>query len=88
VIAGGRVERSVLSPLVTIKRHALVQDSVLLEGVVVGEGAHIRNAIIDKQVSIPDGEKIGYDLELDRSRFAVTKSGIVIVAKKTAIRPE
>ncbi len=84
-IEGGRVERSVLSPVVTVGRGALIQDSVIMEGVVVGQGAQIRNAIIDKHVVIPAGEKIGYDLELDRERFAVTASGIVIVAKKTAI---
>ncbi|MBF0331887.1 MAG: glucose-1-phosphate adenylyltransferase [Candidatus Omnitrophica bacterium] len=85
IIAGGRVERSVLSAQVSIRKGALVQDSVVMEGVVVGEGALIKNAIIDKQVAIPAGEKIGYDLDLDRTRFAVTASGIVIVAKKTAI---
>ncbi|MEI6437752.1 MAG: glucose-1-phosphate adenylyltransferase [Candidatus Omnitrophota bacterium] len=85
VIEGGRVERSVLSSQVTLRRDSLVQDSVIMESVVVGEGAQIKNAIIDKQVHVPPGEKIGYDLELDRKRFAVTASGIVIVAKKTAI---
>lgn len=85
VIEGGRVERSVLSPLVTVKKHALVQDSVIMEGVVIGESSRIRNAIIDKQVNIPDGEKIGFDLEVDKKRFAVTTSGIVIVAKRTSI---
>ncbi|MFH0754878.1 MAG: glucose-1-phosphate adenylyltransferase [Candidatus Omnitrophota bacterium] len=85
VIEGGRVQRSVLSAQVSIRKGAMVQDSVVMEGVVVGEGAHIKNAIIDKQVVIPAGERIGYDLELDRTRFAVTASGIVIVAKKTAI---
>ncbi|MBF0386329.1 MAG: glucose-1-phosphate adenylyltransferase [Candidatus Omnitrophica bacterium] len=85
VIEGGRVERSILSSQVTLRRDSLVQDSVIMESVVVGEGAQIRNAIIDKQVHVPPGEKIGYDLELDRKRFAVTASGIVIVAKRTSI---
>ncbi len=85
IIEGGRVERSVLSPLVTVRRNASVKDSVIMEGSLIGSGARIKNAIIDKQVIIPDGEKIGYDLDLDRTRFAVTTSGIVIVAKKTAI---
>ncbi len=85
VIEGGRVERAVLSAQVSVRKGALVQDSVLMDGVVVGEGTQIKNAIVDKQVAIPAGEKIGYDLELDRTRFDVTASGIVIVAKKTAI---
>ncbi|MBF0594463.1 MAG: glucose-1-phosphate adenylyltransferase [Candidatus Omnitrophica bacterium] len=85
VIEGARVERSVLSSQVVAKRNSVIQDSVIMESVVIGEGAQIKNAIIDKQVKVPPGEKIGYDLELDRKRFAVTASGIVIVAKRTAI---
>ncbi|MBF0619107.1 MAG: glucose-1-phosphate adenylyltransferase [Candidatus Omnitrophica bacterium] len=85
LIEGGRVERSVLSPMVVVHKHTHIQDSVIMENVTIGEGAQIRNAIIDKQVVVPAGEKIGYDLELDRKRFAVTASGIVIVAKKTSI---
>ncbi|NLE64994.1 MAG: glucose-1-phosphate adenylyltransferase, partial [Elusimicrobia bacterium] len=88
IIEGGRVERSVLSPQVMVKRGAEVLDSVIMDGGVIGEGAKIKGAIIDKQVVIPPGEMIGYDLDKDRQRFAVTKSGIVIVPKKTAISVE
>jgi len=85
LIDGGRVERSVLSPMVIVGSQALVQDSVIMENVTIGARAQIKNAIIDKQVTVPEGEKIGYDLELDRKRFSVTASGIVIVAKRTPI---
>ncbi len=86
IIDGGRVERSVLSPMVIVHKDACVSDSVILESVTIGEGAKIKNAIIDKQVVVPAGERIGYDLESDRKRFAVTASGIVIVAKRTPIQ--
>jgi glucose-1-phosphate adenylyltransferase len=36
---------------------------------------------VDKNVSIPDGEVIGYDLERDRKRFFVTESGLVVIPK-------
>jgi len=39
----------------------------------------IRRAILDENVTIPDGECIGYDLEHDRNHYHVTDSGIVIV---------
>ncbi len=85
VIRGGKVIRSVLSSAVRVEPQAVVTDSILMEGVTVGEGAQIQNAIIDKQVVIPPNAKVGFDLELDRKRFAVTTSGIVMVAKRATI---
>jgi len=87
IIKGAKIEKSVLSSNVKLEAQSSVSHSVIMESVVVGKKAQIKNAIIDKQVVIPAGEKIGYDLELDRKRFAVTTSGIVIVAKKMAVSP-
>ncbi len=86
VIKAAEVIRSVLSSNVYIEHKATIADSVVMEGVIVGPHAKIKNAIIDKQVIIPAHSQIGYDLELDRKRFAVTTSGIVIVAKKAAVK--
>ena len=85
VITGGHIERSILSTNVRIYHEASIADSILMEGVIVGEHSKIKNAIIDKEVNIPPRSVIGYDLELDKKRFAVTTSGVVIVPKKTAI---
>ncbi len=52
-----------------------------MDYVEVGRHARIRRAIIDKNVYIPEGETIGYDLERDRKRFFVTDSGLVVIAK-------
>jgi glucose-1-phosphate adenylyltransferase len=81
IIAGGRVQNSVLSPNVIVKDYADVRESVLMENVVIGDHARIRRAIIDKDVTIPAKSKIGYDLEADRQRFTVTESGIVTISK-------
>ncbi|MDA1016293.1 MAG: glucose-1-phosphate adenylyltransferase [Planctomycetota bacterium] len=82
IISGGRVERSVLSPNVRVHSWANVQDSILFEGVEIMRHAKVRNAIIDKEVVVPEGMEIGYDLELDRQRgFTVTPSGLVAIAK-------
>jgi len=52
----------------------------------VSRHARIKRAIIDKDVTIPQGTVIGYDLDEDRKRFVVTDSGIVVVAKRTEIK--
>lgn len=84
-IKGGMVVNSILSPNVKIYDKAEVRNSVIMEGVVVGKGARVRNAIIDKEVTILPGSSVGYDPELDKKRFVLTTSGIVIVAKKSSV---
>ncbi len=79
IVSGGRVERSILSYRVRVDEHAAVEDSILHAGVVVGPRARVRRAIVDKWTSIPPGEEIGFDLELDRRRFTVSPGGIVVV---------
>jgi glucose-1-phosphate adenylyltransferase len=81
IISGGSVKRSVLSPKVVVHSYAEIEDSILMEGVDVGRYAKIRGTIIDKEVHIPPGMKIGYDLDEDTKRFTVTGSGIVVVPK-------
>jgi len=85
VIDGGLVERSILSSNVKIHDKAHIKNSIIMEGVTIGAGARIRNAIIDKEVIIPSKSSIGYDLKLDKKRFVLTASGIVIVAKKSSV---
>jgi glucose-1-phosphate adenylyltransferase len=86
VVSGGRVQRSILSPNVRINSFSEVYDSILMESVHVGRHAKIKRAIIDKDVSIPQGMVIGFNLEEDKKRFFVSESGIVVVAKGTAFK--
>ncbi len=79
ILAGGKVQKSVLAPDVRVDQYADVQESVIMENVEIGAGSRIRRAIIDKGVILPPDTVIGYDLESDRSRYAVTEDGIVVV---------
>ncbi|MEI9475657.1 MAG: glucose-1-phosphate adenylyltransferase [Deltaproteobacteria bacterium] len=81
IISGGSVKRSIFSPRVRVHSYVDIEDAILLDGVDVGRHAKIRRAIIDKEVQIPEGMKIGYNLEEDAKRFTVNHSGIVVVPK-------
>ena len=75
------MNRCVLSPRVRVNSFAQVEESILFEGVNVGRHAMIKRAIIDKNVEIPQGLRIGYDPEEDRKRFFVSPMGLVVVPK-------
>lgn len=81
VVSGGTVRRSVLSPGVRVHSYSDISGCVLLNGVSVGRHAQLRNAIVDKHVRIPEGAKIGVDLERDRERFTVSDGGVVVIGK-------
>ncbi len=81
IISGSRVERSVLSPEVTVHTGAQVAESILMDGVDVGRRSIIRRAIICPQVRIPADVQIGVNPEQDRSRFIVTPGGVTVVPR-------
>jgi glucose-1-phosphate adenylyltransferase len=87
VISGGIAERSILSPCVTLDAGAQVQDSVIMDNTHIGAGAIVRRAIIDKNVVVPPGARIGVDPEHDRARFTVTDSGVTVLGKNELIKP-
>lgn len=82
IISGGHVRRSILSPNVRVNSYAVVESSILFDGVNVGRHCHIRRAIIDKDVQIPAGTTIGLNPEHDRQRgFTISEQGVVVIAK-------
>ncbi len=82
VISGGIVQDSVIGPEVFIDSGAAVINSLVMDRVYVGKNCKINMAIIDKDVVIPDGTTIGYDLEDDKRRFFVDKESNIIVIQK------
>jgi glucose-1-phosphate adenylyltransferase len=85
VISGATARRSVLSPGVRLHSYAMVEDSVLMDGVDVGRDAVVRRAILDKNVSVAPGAQIGVDPEADRERFVVSAGGVVVVGKGAVV---
>ncbi|HQF26185.1 MAG TPA: hypothetical protein PL065_22155, partial [Polyangiaceae bacterium] len=77
ILSGCLVRNSILSPGTYIHSYSLIENSILLGGSIsggrvtettVGRGCRIRNAIIDKNVSLSAGLTIGYDRSQDEAR--------------------
>ena len=81
VVSGGTVRRSILSPGVHVHSQALVEGSVVMHDADIGRGAIVRNAILDKNVRIAPGARVGVDPEADKARFPVSPNGIVVIKK-------
>jgi len=81
VVSGGIVRHSILFSQVQVDENAVVEDSILFDGVHIGAGVHLKCCIVDKNVQIPPGERIGFDHTADAARFAISESGITVIPK-------
>jgi glucose-1-phosphate adenylyltransferase len=79
IISGSNINRSVLFSNVRVHSFSSIEDSVILPQVEIGRNVKLKRVVIDKGAVIPDGMKIGFDLELDRKRFHVSEKGITLV---------
>ncbi len=79
IISGATVRRSLLFSNVYIESHSLVEDSVILPDVAIGQRCRVRKAVIDKGCVIPNDTVIGEDRHQDMQRFYVTGEGVTLV---------
>jgi len=80
IVSGSRIHGSILCPNVRVHSFCTIEDSILMPGVQVGRHAKIRKAIIDRDVDIPRGATIGFNLDEDKRRHTVSENGVVVVA--------
>lgn len=86
IVSGATVTGSVLSPGVRLHSWSSVSDSILLDHVTVNRHAQIHRAILDKNVVVEEGARVGIDRQSDLARgYIVTESGITIVSKGTVV---
>ncbi len=81
IVSGGLVERSIIGFNVRVNSYSYVTDSIIFDNCNIGRHARIRRTIIDKNVDIPENAEIGFDSEIDKKRFKVSDTGIVVIPK-------
>ena len=79
LISGSTINSSVLFSNVRVHSYCEIDGAVLLPNVVINRHVKLKNVVIDKGVNIPEGFKIGFDLEEDMKRFYVSEKGTVLV---------
>ena len=80
IISGGKVRNSILSPDVRVNSFCEISNSIIYSHCDIGRRSRIRNAIIDRDMHLPEQTIIGYDPEEDCRRYHVSEDGIVVVA--------
>lgn len=79
IVSGAKIRESILFSGVRVEESTNISASLLLPDVVVGKDCVIQNAIIEEGCHVPNGTRIGLDLQYDNKRFHMTAKGIVVV---------
>ena len=86
IVSGSLVRESVLSPGVRVDSWATVERSVVMDSTHIGRRAVVKDAILDKNVVVPEGVSVGVDKEHDRARgFVVSATGVTVVGKSQLV---
>lgn len=79
IISGSTVRHSLLFSSVRVESYSLIEDSLILPEVEIGQHCEIRHAIIEKGCVIPDNTRIGVDPQEDAKKYYITRKGVVLV---------
>ena len=81
IISGSLVNRSLLFTGVHVHSYGELDGVVAMPKVTIGRNARLKNVVIDRGVTIPDGLVVGEDPREDGRRFRRTDNGIVLITK-------
>lgn len=82
VIQDAHVSRAIVGHECQIDSGATLEDCILLGRVHIGRGAALRRTIIDKDVSISPGSRIGFSPDADRARgFTISAGNVTVVPR-------
>ena len=82
VVSGASIWRSLLFSNVRVNSYAHVELTVVLPNASIGRSARLRNVIVDRGVTIPEGLIVGEDPYLDAKRFRRSEGGICLITQQ------
>ena len=88
IVSGASLRRSLLFTGVHLHSYAQVEGAVILPYADIGQRARLRNVIVEREVRIPPGLTVGFDPELDESRFRRTANGVCLITRRMIERLE
>ena len=81
IVSGSEVRRSLLFTGVRCHSFSQLESVVALPHTIVGRNVRLKNVVIDRGVTIPEGLVVGEDPELDGRRFRRTGKGVCLVTQ-------
>ena len=81
IVSGASLKRSLLFTGVRINSFSSVENAVILPYANVARSASLKNVVIDRGVTIPEGLVVGEDPELDAKRFRRSPKGICLITQ-------
>ena len=88
IISGAYVKQSLLFSKCRLNSFSLVEDSLLLPGVEIGQYARLNKVVIDRGCHIPAGLVVGEDPEDDARRFYRSENGVTVITRDMLERLE
>lgn len=81
IVSGASLRQSLLFTGVHVNSFSHVENAVILPYVNVGRSVTLRNVVVDRGVTIPEGLVVGENPELDAQRFRRTEKGICLITQ-------
>lgn len=82
IISVAQVSNSVLFSKVRVYPHAVIDQSVILPEVEIGENARLSRVVVDRGCKIPADCVIGFNPDEDAARFYRSEGGVVLVTRE------
>ncbi|MCG6902324.1 MAG: glucose-1-phosphate adenylyltransferase [Rhodobacter sp.] len=82
IISGTEVRNSLLFTGVHSNSYSVLDHAVILPYVRIERSARLKNVVIDRGVTIPQGLVVGEDPDEDKKWFRVTDNGVTLITKK------